>query len=535
VIDFFSRLTDTSDFPPRWYCGNWSAGLGWLHVGSDAAIAGAYFAIPCLMGYFILRRRDVPFLPIFWLFVAFILSCGVGHAVEATLFWHPWYRLSGLIKLGTAVVSWATVVALIPALPMALHLPGLAAVNRQLRAEIARREQAERERADLATQMLQAQKLESLGLLAGGIAHDFNNILTGVMGYVDLARLELPPGHPAVGLLDEAAGNCQRAADLAHQMLAYAGQNRLAVETLDLSTLVADTRRLLDVSVPKKCAVRYDLPAGLPACEADPTQLSQVVVNLVVNAGEAVGNRAGEVCVRTAVVDRPAWTDGPTGEARPAGKYLVLEVADTGCGMSADTRGRLFDPFFSTKFVGRGLGLASVLGIVRGHKGGIEVDSEVGRGSAFRVYLPATDQPAGVRRKPPSSADRWRGDGLVLVVDDEPAVRGLAAGMLGRLGFEVLTADNGRAGADLFAAHADRVRLVVLDLMMPTLDGYETLAEVRKVRADVPAVLSTGYDAGGLAGDHRAAGFAGLLHKPFRFDELSAVVRAALGGPAATG
>lgn len=530
MIDFFSNLFETEGFSPRWGCGTWSREHGWVHIIADSSIFAAYFAIPVLLTYFILRRRDIPFPPVFWLFAAFILSCGIGHAIEASIFWHPWYRFSGLVKVITAIVSWATVLSLIPLVPKALALPGLATINNQLLTEIARREQAELEQKQLEDQVRQSQKLESLGILAGGIAHDFNNILTGVLGYIDLARMELPPGSPARGLMEEAMKNTHRAADLTKQMLAYSGKGRFVVQPLSLTQLVIDTTRLLEVSISKKSTMKFDLAPRIPACEADATQLGQVVMNLVINASEAMNDHPGLITISTGSIDcdRSYLKESYLDDTLPGGKYVFLEVTDTGCGMTEETRKKIFDPFFTTKFTGRGLGLAAVLGIVRGHRGAIKVTSEHGRGSTFRVLLPATTQIIeSATTESPRVVDA-HSQGTVLVVDDEEVVRDLASAMLQRMGLQVLLANDGHQGVEMFRANRDRIQLVLLDLLMPRLDGAEAYQELRKISPGVRVILTSGYDEKVATDRFAGSGMAGFIQKPYSFEQLSSVVRTAL-------
>jgi|GEM_PF-6939558 len=528
---FLNLLFDTRDFPPRWYCGNWSSLHGWVHILADLAIFGAYFAIPLVLIYFVLRRRDVPFLPVFWLFAAFILSCGIGHLVEATLFWQPWYRLSATAKVITAVVSWATVFALIPLVPRALALPGLAIVNEQLRQEIARRERAEEERLKIERQMQQSQKLESLGILAGGIAHDFNNLLTAILGYADLARRSLPEHAPAGPMLDEVISGSRRAAELTNQMLAYSGKGQFVVQSINLNELVGGMTRLLHITISKKCRLTFVGDPKPPMVQADPAQLQQVVLNLIVNASEAIGDQEGEIRVSTTrqFCDRTVLAQSFLDENLPEGEYACLEVSDTGCGMSDETKARIFDPFFTTKFTGRGLGLAAVLGIVRGHRGAIIVESAVGQGSRFRVLLPLlTDG------KPPQTAqhaprnERWTGSGTALLIEDEDPVRELAAFMLRRCGFEVHAAADPRAGLAEFQRQPERFALVLVDMTMPHLSGVEVLRNIRRIRPSTIVVLSSGYDESQLLSQLEPGEVDAFLHKPYSYEELQQAVRQAL-------
>lgn len=529
-MSFFQNLFDVSDFPPRWVCGNWSSSLGWLHIISDFAIFGAYFAIPLVLAYFVLRRKDVPFHGIFWLFILFILSCGIGHAIEATLFWQPWYRLSGTVKAITAVVSWATVFAMIPMLPKALALPGLARINEQLAREVNDRKHAEEERRKLEAQMRQTQKLESLGVLAGGIAHDFNNLLTSILGYADLASLELPPGSSARRHVDEVVNGARRAAELTNQMLAFSGKGRFVIEPLNLSEVVESMVRLLQVSISKKCALQINLAPNLPSVETDGAQIRQVIMNLIINASEAIGGNNGTIGINTGVMhcDKLYLSESYLDDDLPEGKYVYLEVTDTGHGMSPETIARIFDPFFTTKFTGRGLGLAAVLGIVRGNRGAIKVYSELGRGTLFKVLLPASDLPPVTIKSNDEHPREWITKGTALVVDDEDSVLALASRMMSTMGLSVLTATDGQSAVEVFRRESHRINLILLDMTMPNMNGEETFREIRNIRKDIKIILTSGYNEQTATSHFVGKGLAGFIQKPYSFEELSSLVRSVM-------
>jgi PAS domain S-box-containing protein len=402
--------------------------------------------------------------------------------------------------------------------------------------DISGRKHAEEERLHLERRVLHAQKLESLGILAGGIAHDFNNLLVAILGNAELALLEMPPtaaGCPAVRDIRQAA---VRAAELTNQMLAYSGKGRFVVEPLDLGALVRETARLIEVSVGKNARLQYDLADDLPLVNADAAQLRQVVMNLVTNASEAIESRAGEglIYLRTSLVhlgadDLPAEASN---ENLPAGPYVALDVADTGCGMSSEVKARLFDPFFTTKFQGRGLGLAAVQGIVRGHGGALTIESEPGRGTCIRVVLPVGTgrakpvDPAAARPEP-----MWQGHGTALVIDDDGAVRLIARRLLERMGYTVLVAENGAVGLEVFRARPQEIDFVLLDLTMPVMGGEQTFAELRQLRADLRVILASGYNEQDATSRFVGAGLAGFIKKPFTIGDLSAVIRATLTNP----
>jgi PAS domain S-box-containing protein len=374
-------------------------------------------------------------------------------------------------------------------------------------------------------QMRNAQKLESLGVLAGGIAHDFNNLLVGVLGNAGLALLELPDDSSARQPIRDIEVSAQRAAELTRQMLAYSGRGRFRVEPVDLSSVVEEMSQLLRRVISKQTQLSLRLGRDLPAVVADPTQLRQVVMNLITNASDALGDTAGTVTLETGTVmaDRAMLASTYLNEQLPAGLYVVLEVSDTGCGMDGATSARIFEPFFTTKFTGRGLGLAAVLGIVRGHKGAISVQSAPGAGTTFRVLLPASSGKLGASEAA-TGAVLKRGVGLVLLVDDEDAVRGLARRVLERGGYQVLEAANGEDALSALADHRGSVRAVVLDLTMPGLGGEATLQRIRRDNPDLPVIVSSGYvpeEEGTLAG-------VPFLAKPYRPSELVDAVKKAI-------
>lgn len=396
--------------------------------------------------------------------------------------------------------------------------------------DITARKQAEAERMKLEVQLQHAQKLESLGVLAGGIAHDFNNLLTGILGYTDLAQHQLPQHSPARRSIDEAMKVTRQAAELTKQMLAYSGKGRFVIEPLNLSSLVEEMTRLLQISISKKCVLKYNFTPTLPTVEADATQMRQIVMNLVINASEAIGEQSGVITVSTGMMDcdRAYLAESYLDEKLPEGQYVYLEVADSGSGMSAETRAKIFDPFFTTKFTGRGLGLAAVLGIVRGHSGAIKVFSEVGQGTTFRVLFPASILPAKTRENETNDTDHWQGTGTVLVVDDEEAVRDTVRDLMETSGFTVLTAANGREAVELFGHESAQIALVLLDMTMPYLDGEETLHELRRIRNDVRIILISGYSEQTVTKRFVDKGLAQFIQKPFGFDDLLSVVRKTL-------
>ena len=388
------------------------------------------------------------------------------------------------------------------------------------------------EQRSLERQMLHSQKLESLGVLAGGIAHDFNNLLAGVLGNADLALTDLSPVSPARESLAAIGTAARRASDLCRQLLAYSGRGRFQVQPVDLAELVHEMGHLLAVSISKKALLKYQFAPKLPAIEADATQVRQVIMNLIVNASEAIGERSGVISLTTGTVqcDAEYLKGAYTAEGIQPGTFVYLEIADTGHGMDRGTLDRIFDPFFTTKFTGRGLGLAAVLGIVRGHRGAIRVYSEPGRGTTFKLLFPASTIDAVHPADKTTMANPWQGAGRVLVVDDEESVRSLTRRMLERSGFAVTTADDGREAIEKFEHAPKDVVLVVLDLTMPHLDGNACFRRLREIRPDVKVLLSSGYNEQDVVGQFAGKTPSGFIQKPYTTAELIAKVRGVLEG-----
>jgi PAS domain S-box-containing protein len=455
--------------------------------------------------------------------------------------------------------------------------------------DITERKRVEAERLAFERRLLETQKLESLGVLAGGIAHDFNNLLMGVLGNASLALLDLPPGSPAEYSIRQIEQTARRAAELTRQMLAYTGRERFVVQTVNLNALVEEMSGLAQVSFGKGVSLRRQLDKSLPQIQADAAQIRQVVMNLVINASEAIGDAQGTITLTTGsrrLTSAYLATTYLTPDL-PSGNYVYLEIADSGCGMDATTLARIFEPFFTTRFTGRGLGLSAVLGIVRGHRGALQVHSEPGRGTTFTIFFPTTDhRPPTTDHRPPTTEDRDatpspildprssnedRGSkiedrnasaaetlaskpnpvssnepsvvgrqppalsggegsvvGTVLVIEDDPSVRALAARLLKHFGYDVVIADDGYAGVAAFQDQPSAIDCVLLDMSMPHMDGWQTLQAIQRIRPDARVVLMSGHDEQEIASQFAGLTLASVLPKPFSPAMLREHMRRAL-------
>ena len=395
--------------------------------------------------------------------------------------------------------------------------------------DITERKWAEEKRLQMERQMQQTQKLESLGVLAGGIAHDFNNLLTIILGNASLALDEMPPVSPARDSLKAIEATSLRAAELCRQMLAYSGKGRFVIENIRMNDLIGEMISLLKASISKKAILNLNLKEPLPPLRGDPSQIRQVLMNLVFNASEAIGEHGGVITISTGMMEcsnediSEIYLDDNLTE----GLYVWLEVSDTGCGMDHETQRRIFEPFFTTKFTGRGLGLSAVLGIVRGHKGALKVYSEPGRGTTFKVLFPAaeSDRPLVPQSSSNIQHSDWKGAGTVLLVDDEESVRNLGNRMLERLGFKVLIAVDGQQALETFRELHNEIVLVILDLTMPYMDGEETFRELRRIDQKVRVIMSSGYTESEITPRFAGKRLSGFLQKPYTLDTLTQRLR----------
>lgn len=376
------------------------------------------------------------------------------------------------------------------------------------------------DRRRMQDELVKVQKHESLGILAGGVAHDFNNILMAILGNADLALMRIDKESPVVENLRKIEHAAERAADLAKQMLAYSGKGQFVIEDIYLNPLLEEMLHMLEVSISKKAVLRLNLHQNLPTIEADSTQIRQIIMNLVINASEAIGDKDGVISITTDCMecDRKYLNNVWLNENIAEGLYVSIEIADTGCGMDKETKTKIFDPFFTTKFTGRGLGMAAVLGIIRGHNGAINVYSEPDKGTTIKILFPASSRPAE-QFSTASFQDDRRGSGTVLFVDDEETVRGIGSEMLKELGYTVVTANDGIEAVAILN-NRDDISVVILDLTMPHMDGEQCFQELKKIRSDVKVIMSSGFSEHEVTKKFVGKGLAGFIQKPYKLSGL---------------
>ena len=401
------------------------------------------------------------------------------------------------------------------------------------------RKRADEEKIEMERLLFHAQKLESIGVLAGGLAHDFNNLLMVILGNLDLAMEYISPVSAARACIENAVRSSKRAADLTQQMLAYSGKGKFLIRKLNLSEMVEGNIQIFGAAVPKNVTLNLQLTKDIPLIMADVAQVQQVVMNLITNASEAIGEMNGVLTLLTGVevYDEVYLKQSRIKEKLRAGRFVYLDISDTGCGMDEKTQSLMFDPFFTTKFTGRGLGMAAVFGIVRGHKGALFVNSRVGRGTTVRVLFPAlemervADEPAG----DPAADQRVRYEtphisGTILVVDDEAPVRDLCKAMVEHFGYRVVTAVDGEDAIEVFRKHADEIVCAILDLTMPRMDGIAAYMELRGICPDLKVILSSGFNQQEATQRFTSQGLAGFIKKPYGIKVLQNELERVLKG-----
>ena len=447
----------------------------------------------------------------------------IGVTRKLSVVYEPWKRTTVILSCFFALL------ALISVLVMYFYQKRQRVYDHLFAIQEAERKKMEAEKHALEQQFLQAQKLESLGVLSGGIAHDFNNILAIVMGNCSLIRMNAENTENYVLAIETAT---ERAAALCRQMLAYAGKAQLTKTQVNMRTMVEEMITMLKSTLPQNTSIIPNLSADTPYIYADASQLRQVVMNLILNASEAIGTEQGEIEVSlattTVVADRPE-KDYHGKDIQPGG-YVRFEITDNGCGMEDQTKRRIFEPFYTTKFTGRGLGMSAVLGIINSHNGALQLFSQPGHGTTFKVYLPVqkSDQATYEDQNASASTEHWQGSGTILLVEDEDTIRRIAGELLNKLGFTVLEAANGKEALKLYKKNAADITLVFTDIGMPVMDGYALFAELKKLNPELPFIVSSGFGDADIVSRIGRENIAGLITKPYTPAKLREVLRMVL-------
>ena len=549
MIEFFRKLF-SSDFMPHGMCFLWDPAVLWLNVISDGTIAAAYYAIPFLLFYFPRQRRDFSFKPIIVAFGLFILACGSTHLLGAVTVWNPVYRLDGVVKAITAIASVGTFAMMIPLMPILVALPSpseLEESNRTLAREIDERKAAEAEvrkineeledrvvqrtaeRIKLEEQLIQAQKMEAVGRLAGGVAHDFNNLLTVILGFSELVCEQVRGDREALESVGEVFHAAERASALTQQLLAFSRRQVFTPRVTNLNEVVQNIDKMLRRIIGEDIELRTSLSTRLSPARIDPLHIEQVIMNLVVNSRDAMP-QGGKLTIETANVEFTRdYAEVHLGIE--TGPYVMLAVSDTGIGMDAATRSRMFEPFFTTKEQGKGtgLGLATVYGIVKQNGGEIQVYSEPGHGTIFKIYFPSVDEHPGTLRSDAAEIQPAIANETILVVEDEDQVRLLTRRILSRQGYRVLEASSGSAALALVRDYRARIDLLLTDVVMPQMSGPDLARELRMLHPEIKILFMSGYTDGAIAMQGALPPDMPLVQKPFTSANLHRQVREALG------
>jgi PAS domain S-box-containing protein len=393
---------------------------------------------------------------------------------------------------------------------------------------------ASEERIKLERRLLYAQKMESLGIMAGGIAHDFNNLLLGIMGSIELALMDVTPETPVYKNLKRAMKASHRASDITRQMLAYSGKGHFVMTQAQPSSLLKGMSDILRSTVSRSISIKTDIPDRIPEIMADTGQFQQVIMNLVTNSSEAIGDKQGEIMITAGEESISAdylVHKRLDAELKP-GKYVFIDISDNGCGMDDDVKKKLFDPFFSTKQTGRGLGLPAVQGIMRGHGGAVIVESMKDSGTKARIIFPALGETGQLKARvvtgSPALPESGEKSGLILVVDDEDVVRDLCMEFVTIAGYQVLGAEDGLKGVEIFRRESDNLACVLLDLSMPRMDGVTAFHEMKKINPDIPVILCSGYSEDNAMRSFAGETPAGFLQKPYKLEVLSEKLRSVI-------
>jgi signal transduction histidine kinase/ActR/RegA family two-component response regulator len=523
MLSFLNEwLFDSAGLTAHGFCLLWEPGLIWTYAISDTAIGIAYFSIPVALGVIARRRRDLVFRPLLWLFAAFILLCGTTHWLDLLTLWVPAYGLEGVIKAATAIVSIFTALALWRLLPQALAFPSPAQF-REASAALASSQE----------QLNQIQKMEAVGQLTGGIAHDFNNMLAIIIGSLDMARRRLTGAeHPTVPkCINNASEGAERAALLTSRLLAFSRQQPLEPRVIDANKLVSGMSELLRSTIGEPIAVETVLAGGLWRSFADPAQIESALVNLAVNARDAMPT-GGRLTIETANTDLDDRYARAQNEVSP-GQYVMISVTDTGIGMPPEVIARAFDPFYTTKGVGKGtgLGLSQVFGFVKQSGGHVKIYSEIGRGTTVKLYLPRYfgEAPAMTTDVPSEVLPEGKSSEVILVVEDEANVRHMSVDALRELGYTVMHAQTPSEALQKIETQPN-LALLFTDIVMPEMSGRELADRARKRLPGLKVLFTTGYTRNAIVHNGIVDPGMAFLPKPFTLDQLARKIRLAIDG-----
>jgi signal transduction histidine kinase len=532
MLAFFERLLDSSMFSPHGICLLWEPDLIWLHVTSDAVIAAAYFSIPVALSIFVSRRRDVDFGWIFWAFAIFIMACGFTHVLSIVTLWVPIYGIEGLVKALTGAASIVTAVMLWPLLPKLLALPSPS----QLRAAEFALAQEGRQRREAEDMLRHSQKLESLGQLTGGVAHDFNNLLTIISGNLEIAERGLrswgDAGRERLGrAIVNAASGARRAATLTQRLLAFARRQPLDPKQVNVNQLLGGMSDFFRRTLGETVDLEMVGGAGLWQVEVDPSQMEAAVLNLVVNAKDAMPD-GGKLTIETA----NSFIDESYARQNAditVGQYVQIAVSDTGSGMSREIQDKAFEPFFTTKEPGQGtgLGLSQVYGFVKQSGGHVKIYSEIGEGTTIRIYLPRAQVTASAAGERDAPLLVGRGSETILVVEDEADVRSYLVETLRDLNYQVHAAADAASALALFDSGSFRVDLLLTDIVMPGMNGRQLADEMRERKSGLKVLFMTGYSRNAIVHQGRLDPGVALLQKPLTQAMLAAKIRDVLDRP----
>jgi signal transduction histidine kinase len=527
MLAFFEHLLDSSMFAPHGICLLWEPGLIWLHVGSDALIAAAYFSIPIALSIFVSKRRDVEFGWIFWAFAIFIMACGLTHVLSIITLWIPIYGIEGLVKAVTAAASVITAAILWPLVPKLLAIPSPA----QLReAQVALVEEG-RFRREAEDMLRHTQKMEAIGHLTGGVAHDFNNLLTIIIGNLEIAEQAVNnwtdrSRERLARVIGSAAGGAQRAVVLTQRLLAFARRQPLDPKPINVNQLLQAMSEFFRRTLSENIDLEIVGGAGLWQVEVDPSQMEAAVLNLVVNARDAMSG-SGKLTIETsnAFIDE-LYAQHNADVA--VGQYVLIAVSDTGPGMPKDVQERAFDPFFTTKEPGHGtgLGLSQVYGFVKQSGGHVKIYSEVGEGTTIKIYLPRTSKPSDLPIDEGHSAVVGaRGIETIMVVEDDPDVRAYLVETLEGLNYRVRRAPNADVALSDFDRDPSPIDLLLTDIVMPGLNGRQLADAMTKRQRALKVLFMTGYSRNAIVHQGRLDPGVSLLQKPITQATLAGRIR----------